>query len=186
MTVIKVLAFILSLGIDTLMMSVALGASSISRATRIKVAAAFTVAEALMPLVGVTLGYFVGGVLGHWSSFVGALALIAVALWFILYDHDPDADEARLGALGLWSIAGMALSISIDEIAAGFSIGLIGIPVALTIVLIAIQALIFSLTGLALGKTLKPYLGDWAEKLAGIVLGLLGISLLIQVVPILF
>jgi putative Mn2+ efflux pump MntP len=139
-----------------------------------------------MPLVGVAIGHVVGRVLGDWSSFVGALALLAVSVWFIFFDHDRDADESNVGALGLWSILGLALSISIDEVAAGFSIGLIGIPVALTIVLIAIEAIIFSAAGLALGQRLKPYLGEWAEKVAGIVLGLLGVWLLIQIVPTLF
>lgn len=183
MEIVKVLAFIVSLGIDTLMMSVALGASDISRPTRVKVAVAFTLAEALMPLVGVAIGHLVGSVLGDWSSFAGALALLGVACWFIFFDHDRDTAGTTVGSLRLWSILGLALSISIDEVAAGFSIGLIGIPVALTIVLIAIQAIIFSAVGLALGRRLKPYLGDWTEKLAGLVLGLLGLGLLIQIVP---
>lgn len=186
MTAVKVLAFILSLGIDTLLMSVALGASDITRASRVKVAIAFTAAEALMPLVGVSLGHVVGAALGEWSSFIGAVALLAVAAWFIFVDHDAGAGQSQMGAMSLTSILGLALSISIDELAAGFSIGLIGIPAALTIVLIAIEAVVFSVAGLALGRRLKPYLGEWTEKLAGIVLGVLGVWILIQIAPVLF
>jgi manganese efflux pump family protein len=68
-----------------------------------------------------------------------------------------------------------AVSISLDELAVGFSIGLIGVPIALTVILIAAQAFVFTFVGLTFGSKIKPYLGEWAEKLAGIVLGLLGL-----------
>jgi putative Mn2+ efflux pump MntP len=70
--------------------------------------------------------------------------------------------------------------------AIGFSIGLIGVPIVLTISLITFQAFIFSFMGLKFGMKLKLYLGEWAEKLAGIVLGLLGVCILIDaIIPIL-
>ncbi|MFB5193030.1 manganese efflux pump [Alicyclobacillus fastidiosus] len=73
-----------------------------------------------------------------------------------------------------------ALSISLDELAVGFSIGLVGVPVALTIILVALQAFIFTFFGLTFGSKLKRYLGEWSEKLAGIILGLLGLWILID------
>ncbi|WP_279306858.1 manganese efflux pump [Paenibacillus pseudetheri] len=53
-----------------------------------------------------------------------------------------------------------ALSISLDELAVGFSIGLIDVPVALTILLIALQAFIFTFLGLAFGSKFKLFLGE--------------------------
>lgn len=66
--------------------------------------------------------------------------------------------------------------------AVGFSIGLVGVPVTLTIILIALQALIFTFVGLRFGAELKRYLGEWAEKLAGVVLALLGVWILIDAI----
>ena len=74
-----------------------------------------------------------------------------------------------------WTLFTTALSISLDELAVGFSIGLVGVPVALTIILVALQAFAFTILGLTFGSNLKKYLGEWSEKLAGMILGLLGL-----------
>jgi putative Mn2+ efflux pump MntP len=79
-----------------------------------------------------------------------------------------------------WTLVMTAISISLDELAVGFSIGFLGVPVALTIILISLQAFLFTFLGLTLGKKLKPYLGEWSEKVAGTVLGLLGIWIMIE------
>lgn len=180
MNVVKIIAFIMSLGIDTLMMSVSLGTANLSRPTRLRLAIVFPLAEAGMPLVGLALGHWLGGLIGRWASVAGGLSLLAVAVWFVVEDHDPDAGADKLGLK--WStLIVMALSISVDEAAAGLSIGLLGIPVVLTIALIAVQALLFTLVGLALGARLAPYLGRWTEQLAGVVLGLLGLYILVPV-----
>ncbi len=75
-----------------------------------------------------------------------------------------------------------ALSISLDELAVGFSIGLIDVPVAFTILLIALQAFIFTFLGLAFGSKFKRFLGEWSEEVVGIVLGLLGFWIIIEAV----
>ncbi|WP_350340498.1 manganese efflux pump [Paenibacillus hexagrammi] len=64
--------------------------------------------------------------------------------------------------------------------AIGFSIGLLGVPILLTLLFVALQAFIFTWLGLTFGSKLKRYLGEWSEKLTGAVLGLLGIWILID------
>ncbi|MDB5054838.1 MAG: hypothetical protein JWM44_2888, partial [Bacilli bacterium] len=46
-----------------------------------------------------------------------------------------------------------------------------------------LQAFIFTFLGLTYGAKLKPFLGEWSEKIAGIVLGLLGIWMLFEYHP---
>jgi putative Mn2+ efflux pump MntP len=62
------------------------------------------------------------------------------------------------------------LSISLDELAVGFSIGFIDVPVVTTIILIDLQDFVFTWMGLTFGSKFKPLLGEWSEKLR--VLGL--------------
>jgi manganese efflux pump family protein len=75
-----------------------------------------------------------------------------------------------------------ALSISLDELAVGvgFSIRFIDVLVELTILLIALQAFIFTFLGLTFGSKFKRFLGEWSEKVAGIVLSLLGFWIIIE------
>ncbi len=180
MIALKMVALVLSLGIDTLMISISLG--FIKTGSKVKIALAFSFAEALMPLVGLFVGRVAGELIGNFASLAGGIALVAVAVWLIFQanEHADEEKEEKLerNPVG-WTLVVTALSVSVDELAVGFSIGLIGVPVPLTIALIALQAFVFTVLGLTFGSRLKPYLGEWAEKLAGIALGLLGLWILI-------
>lgn len=169
-------ALILSLGMDTLMMSISLG--FIQTKGKVRIALTFAAAEAFMPLIGLLMGKGAGHLMGDWASFIGGIALLGVAIWLIFFE-DEDDEEEKLGRnLAGWTLIITALSISLDELAVGFSIGLIGIPVVLTIILVALQAFVFTILGLTFGARLKRYLGEWAEKFAGIILGILGLWIL--------
>lgn len=169
------IALILSLGMDTLMMSISLG--FIKTTDKIKIAFIFASAEALMPLIGLFIGKAAGQLVGEWASLIGGIALLAIAVWLIFADED-DAEEKLERELIGWTLIITVLSISLDELAVGFSIGLVGVPIMLTIILVALQAFVFTFMGITFGARLKQYLGEWAEKLAGVVLGLLGLWIL--------
>jgi len=179
-TVLKMTALILSLGIDTLMMSISLGVVKLKG--KAKITLVFVSAEALMPLIGLIVGKGAGQLIGHWASLIGGIVLLAIAGWLIFFEDEEGEEEEFARSLTGWTLLISALSISLDELAVGFSVGLVGVPIVLTIVLIALQALIFSWFGLTFGSRLKPYLGEWAEKLAGIVLGLLGLWILVEAI----
>ncbi|MDB5086001.1 MAG: hypothetical protein JWN30_2887, partial [Bacilli bacterium] len=151
-----------------------------SKNVALYIATVFACAEALMPLVGLLIGKVAGAFIGHWAAIIGGVALLAVAVWLIFFEDEDEAEEKLERNLIGWTLILTALSISVDELAVGFSIGLIGVPVGLTIILIALQAFVFTYAGLTFGKKLKPFLGEWAEKLAGIVLGVLGLWIIAE------
>ncbi|WP_249226499.1 manganese efflux pump MntP [Alicyclobacillus mengziensis] len=177
---VKMIALIMSLGMDTLMMSVALGFARTKG--KVKIALTFACAEAIMPFVGLRFGQVAGRLIGDFASLVGGIILMGVAAWLIFFE-DENEDEKKLErTLTGWTLILTALSISLDELAVGFSIGLVGVPVTLTIILIAVQAFIFTFVGLVFGEKLKRYLGEWAEKLASVVLAVLGVWILINAI----
>ncbi len=177
MIALKMLVLILSLGIDTLMVSTSLGLSQAKG--KAKIALTFSCTEGLMAIIGLFIGKGIGRVIGSWASLIGGLALLAVAAWLLFFDEDDD----KLGrSLGGWALVATALSISVDELVIGFSIALVGVPIALTILLIAVQAYIFTYLGMTFGSKIKPYLGEWSEKLAGIALGFLGLWIFVEAI----
>ncbi|MCF8563197.1 manganese efflux pump MntP family protein [Alicyclobacillus tolerans] len=178
MVALKMVVLILSLGADTLMMSVALG--FVQTKGIVKIALTFACAEAIMPLVGLLIGHTAGRLIGDWASLVGGIILLGVAAWFIFFEDEDEEEEKLERTLEGWTLILTALSISLDELAVGFSIGLVGVPITLTLVLIALQAFVFTFIGLRFGSSLKRYLGEWSEKLAGVVLALLGIWILMD------
>lgn len=177
MMIIKMIGLILSLGFDTLIISMSLGL--VKTGDRMRIALTFALAEAIMPLVGLYIGKVSGVFIGESASLVGGVILIGIAIWFIFFEDDDEEDQLTRQLIG-WSLIATAFSIALDELAVGFTIGLIGVPVALTISLIAIQSFIFTGIGLSFGTKLKPFLGKWSEKLSGTILGLLGIWITVE------
>jgi putative Mn2+ efflux pump MntP len=72
----------------------------------------------------------------------------------------------------------LGVSISLDELAIGFTLGLLRLPAALVIVLIALQAFIVTQLGLRLGHRLSDRLREGAERLAGLAFTVLALVLL--------
>ena len=175
MTFLKWLALLLPLGLDTLALSVALGLANVQQ--RLRIALTFALAEALMPAIGYLLGHTVSGWLGTYGPWIGVVALLGVGVW-LLFEDDEDGLFHK-GTAG-WVLFLTALTISLDELAVGFSVGLgrlLALPVGWTLLVLALQAFLFTWLGLTFARRLKPLLGEAAEKAGGIILILLGLFL---------
>lgn len=177
----KLVALILPLGLDTLAVAAALGMTGISPSDRIRVSALFTVFEAGMPLVGLALGAPLGHAIGNAADYVAIGVLLAFGLYTV-FGRDEREDE-RLAALarprGFRALL-LGLSISMDELAIGFTLGLLRVPVVLVIALIAAQTLVVTQVGLRLGNRISVQLREAAELLAGLALIGLALALLVE------
>lgn len=170
MILVKMAALVLSLGVDTLAVSASVGPAE-SRG-RLRLALFMAAFEAGMPLIGVLLGREATRLVGPVTGLLGALLLLAVGIYLSFSDRDDAI--ATLPRRG-WLLVLAGLSVSLDELAIGFSLALVGVPVVPTVLLILVQAFTLSLVGSALGTRLRAFLGVWANKVAGSVLILLGI-----------
>jgi putative Mn2+ efflux pump MntP len=179
----KLIGLVVPLGLDTFAVAAALGMSGLMPRDRVRVTALFTVFEMGMPVVGFLLGAVAGNVAGTAADYLAIAILIALGV-FMLWPRGHDSDEAqRVGLLartrGLAAL-GLGISISLDELAIGFTLGLLRFSVLLVIVLIGIQTLIVTQAGLRLGSRIGEAVRERAEQLAGVVLAALGIVLLGQ------
>jgi putative Mn2+ efflux pump MntP len=129
-----------------------------------------------MPLIGLALGAPLGAAIGGAADYIAIGVLLAFGLYTLL-GRERDEEE-RLGQLtkmhGLGAVP-LGVSISIDELAIGFALGLLRLPAGLVIVLIALQAFIVAQLGLRLGSRLSGRVREGAERLAGAALSGLGI-----------
>jgi len=178
----KLIALVIPLGLDSFAVAAALGMLRPSPATRLRVTVLFTGFEAGMPLIGVALGAPLGHALGGSAEYVAVGVLLAFGLYTLLL-RSEEHEERQLSRLA--QIRGPAalllgLSISLDELAIGFTLGLLRLPVALVLALIAIQTLVVTQAGLRLGHRLSHRLGEMAERLAGLALTALALVLLLE------
>jgi putative Mn2+ efflux pump MntP len=175
----RLVALIVPLGLDTFAVCAALGMAGLPRRQRLRVSALMTAFEAGMPVVGLALGAPLGHVLGDAADYVAAAVLIAAGLYMVLAEDDEQEGE-RLASLHGWGAVALGISISLDELAIGFTLGLLRVPVVLVVALIAAQAFVMSQLGLRLGARISGGLREGAEKLAGVVLVGLGAVLVIE------
>jgi putative Mn2+ efflux pump MntP len=214
----RLIFILLPLGLDTLGVSVSLGIRSRTEKysdgrTRVTVpywlrsALLFSLAETTMPLVGLAIGFVASSLISGIMSVAGALLLIGVGLWEFIEEgleqyykskkranpsltvtHVKSTQEHT--AFAWKSQVLLALSVSLDELAIGFSFGAVTAALPrgerlspLVLVLyIGIQGLIMALLGIALGRTLRNRLKpvkEWSELLSGLLLIGLGIWFLV-------
>jgi putative Mn2+ efflux pump MntP len=178
--VLKLLAFVFPLGLDSFAVAAAIGASQETAVRqRLRISLIFMIFEGGMPLIGLGLGAALARGIGHVAGYVAGAAVIAVGAWTLLRsDEDEEEKASRLaGSHGL-ALIGLGVSISLDELAIGVTIGLVHLPLTAVIVAIAVQAFIAAQLGLAIGARIGERWRERAERLAGMTLILLGAFLI--------
>ena len=88
----KVLAFVLPLGLDSFAVAAVLGAARpMTAGERLRISALFMVFEGGMPLIGLGLGATTARAV---ADYLAAIALFGLAAWMLL-SGDSDAEESR-------------------------------------------------------------------------------------------
>ena len=77
-----------------------------------------------------------------------------------------------------WALVGLGVGISLDELAIGFSAGLLRLSILLAVLLIAVQAFLVTQLGVRLGARVGEEIREGAERLAGLALITLGLVFL--------
>jgi putative Mn2+ efflux pump MntP len=175
----RLVALILPLGLDTFAVAAAIGMIGVRSSTRRRISVLFTGFEAGMPLIGLALGAPLGHAIGPTADYIAIGVLMAFGIYPLIAD-EGDERLAELAELkGLKTLA-LGLSISLDELAIGFTLGLMHISAALVIALIAGQALVVTQVGLRLGHRIGQNTRERAEQLAGATLTTLAVVLLAE------
>lgn len=161
----------LPLGLDTFAVAAALAVGGLPSSQRLRVSLILTGFEAGMPLIGVGVGQTLGHVLGSFADYVAGLALVARGAVLVLADENDEGEKtATLARTRGLAIVGPGLSISLDELAIGFSVGLLRLPLVWAIVLIAAQAFLLAQVGMRLGNRIRERLRERIEKAAAVAL----------------
>jgi putative Mn2+ efflux pump MntP len=190
MELLTVILVALALGTDAFSLSVGVGVSGIRPREIYLLVGAITLFHVLFPLTGMTLGALLGRVVGDIAAIIGAIILIFLGLRMLREGLKKQPIPAprkvlagKAGAAkqqvftGLWGLALMAGSVSLDALTVGFSLGALGTTgLALTVGVMGAVAGVMSLAGIFLGKGLGRWLGDKALLAGGVVL--IGIGIL--------
>jgi putative Mn2+ efflux pump MntP len=134
--------------------------------------------EMTMPIIGLLLGHALGTLVGDAADYVAIGVLALLGGWILLHENAAEGEKVDQLARGQGLVLlALGISISLDELAIGFTIGLLHLSLWLAVALIGVQAFLFAQIGLRLGARLNATLRERAEQLAG--LALIGLAVLI-------
>jgi putative Mn2+ efflux pump MntP len=175
----KLIALVIPLGLDTFGVALALGIAGLPREHRLRVSLLFAGFEAAMPLLGVALGAPLGRAIGNAADYLAAALITALGVYMLLTEKDEADRLLSLTQRGMFGAVVLGMSISLDELAIGFSAGLLRLPIPALVIAVAAQAFIVTQIGIRLGDRVGEGLREGAESVAGIALIALGVILLI-------
>ncbi len=172
------------LGADSFSLAMGIGLKGVTRSYELKFAALVGIFHVLMPLIGLTLGIVTGELLGVWAGRVGAVVLAYIGgdmLWKAYRETRPQSFSLGQGrqllsgqppsSEGWVNLAVLTLSVSIDALTVGFSLGtLTQVPVLYTILIIGLVAGVMTLGGFKGGKLFSRIVGSYAQMVGGVVL----------------
>ncbi len=188
--------FVLSVALGTDLFSVAIpiGMHLVRLRVILKAAMVFAVFHIVLILTGYHVGHWLGTVvenvgnyhidypdiaMQNWASVLGALVLAGLGIYMIKGNlADKHMDDAKYHPLQGVTLLMLALSVSIDALAAGFSMGMMDVDLLKLSSILGSVIFIIAVLGLGLGRQVGRFVGSRAELVGGAVLIVLGLNIL--------
>jgi putative Mn2+ efflux pump MntP len=170
-----VLGFTLSL--DNFRASIALGTLPFSRGRAVQIALTFGLWDGLGPLAGVLLGRYFDQAIGPIADYVGPAVMGVYGLYLLVRAVRTAAPEELDHP---WALFGIPLSLSLDNIVAGTSLGLLGFPAVLSAAIFAVITALMSFVGLYLGRAARRLIPIRSDLLSGIALVIMAVVLALE------
>ena len=139
----------------------------------------FGLFQALMPIAGWACGKAVArhlSLVDHWIAF-GLLLVLGLRM---IWPDSPEKQAHPADPTRGWSLVALSVATSIDALAVGLSLGLMGVAIWIPAAVIGLVALLMTLLGTLIGRRVGRHLGRWASVAGGIVLIVIGIRILVQ------
>jgi putative Mn2+ efflux pump MntP len=170
------LALAVALSLDNVRAALGLGLLKPNAGHQLRIAAVFGLWDMAAPLAGLLLGRWLIAPLGPWADALGPLVLGAYGIYLfghsLMSAHGPERLDDR------WVLLGLPLSLSLDNLVAGVGLGLLGFPVVVSDVTFGATTAVLSWLALRVGGVAARYIPGRSDRVAGLVLLVVAISLL--------
>jgi putative Mn2+ efflux pump MntP len=181
-----ILLLSLGLAMDATAVAASRGlAVSVIRARHVLlIAAYFGGFQALMPVAGWALGSSVGGLVAAWDHWI-AFALLAAIGGKMMYearagDEVPRAEATDEELFAHRTLLVLAVATSIDALAAGITLPMLGAPLLLSVATIGVTTAAASALGMFAGRRFGALLGRRLDFAGGVALLALGFKILLE------
>jgi len=165
-----------ALGMDAFSVGLGMGMYQLRLRQIFKIGIMIGIFHIWMPLVGMVAGKFLSETFGTLATYLGGLLLIILGLQMIW--SSLKKDEGSVIKPEGFGLLVFALSVSLDSLSVGLSLGIYGARMVMTILCFGIAATVLTWAGLLVGKKVQGWLGAYSEALGGSILLAFGIKLL--------
>jgi len=178
--------FLIALGVSADAFAVALGKGLHMRSFNYRgallVALAFGLFQAVMPVIGYLLANSFADYIRDWDHWIafGLLAIIGgKMLWEAFSGHEDK--EQDTDSINIRELLVLAVATSIDALAVGVSFAFLDdVPIVGAALLIGLITFVITFIGVVLGHRVGNKLGKPAEIAGGVILILIGASILVE------
>jgi manganese efflux pump family protein len=186
MNILTTLGIAVALAMDAFAVAIATGVSlkQVSIRQTFRLSWHFGLFQALMPIIGWSLGASIQDYVAayaHWVAFI-MLALVGSNMLkeAILTDEDDNEAQPKKDSTKGMTMVMLSVATSIDALAVGLSMSMLQVSIAYPAMIIGIVAGLFTIAGLHLGKRVArlTMLSTWAEIVGGLVLWIIGLNIL--------
>jgi putative Mn2+ efflux pump MntP len=154
----------------------------------LRIGIVFGAFEAIMPCVGWLIGKVVATWFAHYGGWIAFALLVGVGghmMWEawhgdLDHDHAAEGETERDHRTGMLGVALTAVATSIDALAVGVSLAVMGVPLVAACLVIGVVTTVIATSGVLLGKHAGIWLGRYAEIMGGAVLILIGAAIPLQ------
>jgi putative Mn2+ efflux pump MntP len=177
------MAIALALAMDAFAVAVVTGLADhpLTRRRVFRLAFHFGLFQALMPLIGWAAGRVVYrwvSSFDHWVAFVLLAFVGGRMVWGALHEGEEEG-SAGDNTRG-WSLVLLSLATSIDALAVGLSLAMIGSSILVPVLVIGLVAAALTATGMLLGRWIGSAWGKRVEVLGGLILIGIGVKLVLE------
>jgi putative Mn2+ efflux pump MntP len=164
----------ITLSLDNFRTAIMLGALRLTWRRAVQVALVFGFWDAVAPLVGILGGDYLAQTIGSTADYVGAVVLGAYGLYLLVQawrTAAPEEPDRR------WALFGLPLPLSVDNVVAGTSLGLLGFSPWLAPPLFGTITALMTFLGLQLGRAAAHFIRIRSDLLTGVALVIMAIVL---------
>ena len=138
--------------------------------------------QAMMPVIGWTTGFSLKNFLSDVDHWIAFLLLCFIGIKMIHESFSPEEEKAFHDPTKGMKMVMLSIATSIDALAVGFSIAMLGHSIWIPSLVIGFVCLVLTALGIHLGSFLgtKTKLGTWAEVTGGLILIAIGLRILYE------
>jgi putative Mn2+ efflux pump MntP len=167
------LAIAVALALDAFAVAVVAGLSLkvLTKRHLFRLSFHFGLFQALMLAAGWLIGnavYTLVAAAAHWVAFALLLLVGANVIWHAF--SGTDETRTALDPTSGWHLVVLSFATSLDALAVGLSLAMIGAPIARSAFVVGLMATALTLSGMALGRRVSVFWGRRVEVFGGIIL----------------